>query len=204
MPYDGSLSLLQEQLAAIDRWHRYLRVRIAAEESVAASREARTEARNRIDSLHRTHEAIVAQTDTGIAESKRLLALAQTCRGVLVHRNAWWSSAVAEALEERAVTVVATRDDGAEGLGVAVVEQPDLLLLEHLLPSIPGEEVVRAVRELCPTTLLAAQVDDSDAVPRLIEAGVSAVFSRRIPPSEVADQVVAHLRERPTVPSVLV
>ena len=54
---------------------------------------------------------------------------------------------------------------GQEGLGVARTSAPDLVLLDVMLPDIPGTEVCRALRddaELCdvPIVMLTARTDE--------------------------------------------
>jgi len=45
--------------------------------------------------------------------------------------------------------LVLTAGDGAEGLRLARESVPDLVLLDMLLPEIGGEEILRALKEIC-------------------------------------------------------
>lgn len=55
-----------------------------------------------------------------------------------------------------------------------------------------GPQAVRAARASWPTALVAAQVvADEERAPLLLTAGAAAVFSRQVPPGQVADSLVA-------------
>jgi two-component system response regulator RegX3 len=83
-------------------------------------------------------------------------------------------------------TVLGVLDDGAAAVGWAVADQPDLLLLEEMLPTVPGREVVRRVREFSPSTVVAVQVGYADDVRPMLEAGAHLAVPRRVPPAELA------------------
>lgn len=101
---------------------------------------------------------------------------------VIAHRNEWFVGKVTHAFHDRGLLVVAQVDNGADAVGIAVAEQPDLLVVEDTLAMVPGEHVVRDVREYCPRTLVAAQVAYGDRVGTLLRAGAFTVFTRQVPP----------------------
>jgi DNA-binding NarL/FixJ family response regulator len=103
-------------------------------------------------------------------------------------------------LAELGVEVLAEADDGADGLGISIAEQPDLVLVEDRLPSLPALELVAAVREYAGHALVGAQVEHEADVAPLVEAGVNAVFSRRIPPAVMAEELHALLLAPPNQP----
>jgi CheY-like chemotaxis protein len=111
-----------------------------------------------------------------------------TCerRIILAHRNEWFLDRLSRLLEASGWQVVARMDNGADAVGAAVAEQPELLLVEDTLAMVPGEQVVREVRQYCPQTVVAAQVAYSDRVGALLDAGASEVFTRKVPPADVA------------------
>ena len=90
--------------------------------------------------------------------------------------------------------MVAESADGADGLAAVVLEQPDVLVLEARLPSLPGIDVVRTVHELAPRTLVAVQAESSAEVERLLDAGAAAVFSPTVPPAAVCQDVAERFR----------
>lgn len=85
-------------------------------------------------------------------------------------------------------------DDGASGVGWAVTDQPDLLLVEQMLPTIPGLSVVRRVRAFAPATVVAVQVGCEADVPAALEAGAHLAVPRRVPPAELAAGLLDRLR----------
>ena len=189
------LDLLQDQLAAIDAWNA---ARRAAEQAVdtelaaVPSREARLDLTRRLDVVRRQHQALVSRTEQQLREGTRASGTA-TPRAVIVHRNDWFRSKLASALAAGAVEVVAILDNGADAVGVAVAEQPDLLLVEDRLPMVHGDDVLRQVLAYSPGTVAAAQVSSEEGAPVLLEAGARVAFPRRVPPGEVADDLLALL-----------
>ena len=112
---------------------------------------------------------------------------------VFVHRNAWFTDKVCAALLGSGLEVVARLTNGAEAVGVAVAEQPDLLLVEDSLPMLSGETVVREVLACAPATIAVGQVASDSGVASMLEAGARAAFTRRVPPADVARGLVALL-----------
>ena len=71
-------------------------------------------------------------------------------------------------LERNGFEVIAA-NDGVEGLNKARVEKPDLIILDLMLPKMPGEEVCKQVRKdsgICeiPIIMLTAKCSDADRV----------------------------------------
>ena len=184
------LDLMKAQLAAVEAWHEARRASEAAAESVALTREMRLDVNRRMEAGRREQQALLARADAQLRESGGVLSGPVAPRAVLAHRNGWLRDNVAERLELRGITVVGVFEDGAEAVGTVVVEQPDLVLVEDRLPTLSGVEVVRRVRAFAPDAVVAAQCLDSDGVRQLVEAGAQAVFTRRIPPLDIADQLV--------------
>jgi DNA-binding NarL/FixJ family response regulator len=98
---------------------------------------------------------------------------------------------------------VASLPDGAGTVGAVVAAQTELVLVEDLLRSVPGREVVRRVRSLSPESVVAVQVADGGGVETALDAGARVAFTRRLPPSEVVDELLrclhAPLRTQRTV-----
>lgn len=187
------LDVIQAQLAAIESWHEARRMREAAAESAASTREARMDLSRRMEARRREQAALIARADAHLRESCEVLGARDGVRAVIAHRNPWLRDKVGARLTERGVIVVGTFEDGADAAGAMVVEQAELLLVEDRLPTLLGEEVVRRVRSFSPATVVGAQVLDSGGVPALADAGAHAVFTRRIPPADIADQLLGCL-----------
>ncbi|TAM38322.1 response regulator [bacterium] len=70
---------------------------------------------------------------------------------------------------ERSGFEVITANDGVEGLNKARFEKPDLIILDLILPKMPGEEVCKQVRKDAllseiPIIMLTAKCSDTDKV----------------------------------------
>jgi DNA-binding NarL/FixJ family response regulator len=98
-------------------------------------------------------------------------------------------AAVAEELAELGIKVVAQLDNGADGVGALVAEQPDLLLVEDALPQVTGMQMLAATRRYAPHTRTAMQVPYDDGLAPALDAGAAAVFTRRTPPADIALQL---------------
>lgn len=188
----SEVELAAQQLRAIDRFNTARRLAERAAAAAARSREMRMDATRRLEVLRREHEAVVARSHEQLRLTGDLLCSTAARRVVLAHRNEWFLGKVAKALEDEGLQVVARVDNGADAVGVIVCEQPDLVLVEDALAMVPGEQVVREVRELSPQTLVAAQVQHADRTAAMREAGASLVFTRQVGPLDVAVGV-AHL-----------
>ena len=181
-------SRLQQQLGAIAAWNREAELLLRLTEQVASNREARMDAQRRMQALRRTQTALTARTEAVLEDTLRLLQEPRP-RALLVHRSEWVREKVAARFAELDVSVLAEADDGADGLGIAIAEQPDIVLVEDRLPSLPAVELVAAVREFVAGVVIAAQVEHDEDEGPLLEAGADAVFSRRVPPAALADDI---------------
>lgn len=182
----SELDLAAQQLQGVQRFTRTFRVREQAAATAARSRELRMDAARSMEVLQRQHDALVARADAQLRASGRLLRSTAERRVVLAHRSDWLVTKVQSALEERGVQVVAHTDNGADAVGLVVAEQPDLVLVEETLAMVGGVEVIQEIRSFAPDTVVAAQAAHGDRVGRLLDAGASTVFTRQIPPQDVA------------------
>ena len=175
------LDLAAQQLRAIARFNDARRMAEAAGAAAARSREMRMDVTRSLEVLRREHDAVVRRAHEQLRVTGALLRGTPERRVVIAHRNEWFVGKVADALQDSGVLVVAHVDNGADAVGIAVAEQPDLVLVEDTLAMVPGEQVVRDVRGYCPATLVAAQVAHGDRVGPFLDAGASTV-----PPVEAA------------------
>lgn len=187
------VEVLRQQLEGIERFGRSRRAALSAD-AEPLTREGRLDAARERDVLERQHQALVAHVHRQLAESGAPFRSVVRRRAVLAHRTPWLAAKVCEGLEAAGVRVVAQLANGADAVGVAVAEQPDLVLVEDALPMVPGPRVVTQVRALCPAAMVAAQVDHGDRLAPLLDAGAAVVFVRRQPPGEVVDALLALLR----------
>jgi two-component system response regulator ResD len=96
---------------------------------------------------------------------------------------------------EQAGYQVSTADDGETALSVFGETQPDLVLLDLMLPMIDGFEVFRRMREgsSTPVIMLTARGDETDRVVGL-ELGADDYVTKPFSPREVVARVQAVLR----------
>ncbi len=191
----SELDLAAQQLQAIARFNDARRMAETAAAAVARSREMRMDVSRSLEVLRREHDAVVRRAHDQLRLSGNLLRGTPERRAVIAHRNDWFAGKVAHALQDQGVLVVARIDNGADAVGIALAEQPDLLVVEDTLAMVPGEQVVRDVRTYCPDTLVAAQVAYGDRVQPLLEAGAAAVFTRQVPPLEAARSMLRLLAD---------
>jgi two-component system, OmpR family, alkaline phosphatase synthesis response regulator PhoP len=93
---------------------------------------------------------------------------------------------------------VKSAGDGETGLALAVAEQPDLIVLDLMLPGIDGLEVCRTLRAAprtarIPVIMLTARGAESDRVVGL-ELGADDYVTKPFSPRELTARVKAHLR----------
>ncbi|HZH60259.1 MAG TPA: response regulator transcription factor [Metabacillus sp.] len=97
---------------------------------------------------------------------------------------------------EQAGYIVLTAMDGEEGLHVCINEEPDLLVLDLMLPKMDGIEVCKQLRQrkiMVPILMLTAKDDEFDKVLGL-ELGADDYMTKPFSPREVVARVKAILR----------
>ena len=189
----SQLDVLTAQVQALDAWNRAQRISELAGESVAMTREMRLDLARRMEARRREREALIARADAQLRASGEVLTTDMAPRAVLAHRNAWLRDKIATRLAEQGVVVVGAFEDGADAAGTLVIEQPDLVLVEDRLPTVSGIDVVRRAQTYAPGAFVAAHVMGSADIEAMVEAGADAVFTRRIPPLEIAEELLACL-----------
>ncbi|GGJ72448.1 two-component system alkaline phosphatase synthesis response regulator PhoP [Anoxybacillus voinovskiensis] len=91
---------------------------------------------------------------------------------------------------------VITASDGEEGLQKAILEQPDLIILDLMLPKMDGIEVCKQLRQqkiMVPILMLTAKDDEFDKVLGL-ELGADDYMTKPFSPREVVARMKAILR----------
>ncbi|MFD5601052.1 winged helix-turn-helix domain-containing protein [Leucobacter sp. NPDC058333] len=98
-------------------------------------------------------------------------------------------------LLEREGYRVTVSDDGAEAVTTFAAAQPDLVLLDLMLPSLPGTEVCRAIRQTSqvPVIMLTAKDSEIDIVVGL-ELGADDYITKPYSTRELLARVRAALR----------
>jgi len=200
----SSVELILDQVRAIGWWvqdpvgHQPA----CAPKGGRVPRERRLDLAGELETLRATHAAVLARAELQLAQTGDLMWADSSCRAVLVHRDVWWRERVADCLSALGVQVIAKVGDCVDAVAVLVVEQPDLVVVQDLLPLLPGLQVVRQARRYAPTSLIAAHLLDSRQAQPFLTAGADVAFSRLDRPGEIAEQLVALLRDRPSTHAV--
>ena len=104
---------------------------------------------------------------------------------------------------QRAGYEVRTAEDGHDALAMATDRQPDLVVLDLMLPGLNGLEVMRRLRDLdrdrLPIILLTAKGEESDRVVGL-RLGADDYIVKPFSPAELVARVDAVLRRIDTAP----
>ncbi len=95
---------------------------------------------------------------------------------------------------------VRTAEDGIEGLSMARALQPDLVLLDLMLPRLDGLDVLRGIREhsQAPVLLLTARTSEADRVKGL-DLGADDYITKPFSLAELKARVRVHLRRKQDV-----
>ena len=104
---------------------------------------------------------------------------------------------ISQLLKERGFEVF-NAPDAQSGLRMAYKQQPDLVLLEVVLPDRDGWEVCRQLRDLSdmPIIFLSARADKSDVIQGL-EAGADDYIAKPFDDDELVARIKARLRRSP-------
>lgn len=179
-------ALLLAQVDGIERWHA-LRRQQPEVEGRSLSREDRLDRARAQEALEAERLALLAALDRQPTWSTSGDAEA---RAVVAHHDAWARRHLALLLEQRGVVVVSEIENGAEAVGTAAAEQPDLLLLSDPIAMLSAPVVVKRVRAVAPATRIAVQARSGDHVLPLCDAGADVVFSRQLAPVDLVDQLL--------------
>lgn len=191
------LQLVLDQLQALERWSR---TRDPAAPGAAAtvqpsavSREQRLDHDRRRQARWRERSALLATLDRQLSGRCPIGPAVPLVRAVVAHRAPWFQDRLAACLQSQGVRVLAVLDDGADALGVTVVEQPDLLLVQEQMPHLSGLEILAASTVLAPRTLLAVQSAQPEHAAALEAAGAGLVVAATVRPADVALRLLARL-----------
>jgi DNA-binding response OmpR family regulator len=116
-------------------------------------------------------------------------------RRILVVEDDPMLAEVVERYLTRAGFVVEVRGDGEQGLDRALEWEPDLVVLDVMLPGVDGFEVCRRLRQSTPTpvVMLTARAEEDDRVLGL-ELGADDYVTKPFSPRELTARIGAVLR----------
>lgn len=170
--------------SAVQSWREARATELLGIDPSLLTREQRMDLDRRAQVLDRVEEVVASRLmhEEPVATGPRV---------VLAHRQEWFGGKLRAALVERGVEVLDVVVDGADAVGIAIAEQPDLVLIEAVLARMSGIEVLRDLQRFAPGTLCVAQVAHQDGVRAMTEAGAAAAWTRKVSPAQVADDMVA-------------
>lgn len=89
---------------------------------------------------------------------------------------------------------VTIASDGVEGLGMALEDEYDLVILDLMLPGMDGFEICKRIREEknTPILMVSAKRDDIDKI-RGLSLGADDYITKPFSPSELVARVKAHI-----------
>jgi CheY-like chemotaxis protein len=139
-------------------------------------------------------EAAAGRPDAGASAGARTGRRHVLC----VDDNAPSATLVERALARRTDIHVSIAHTGAEALELAARDAPDLVLLDLRLPDLPGEELLRRLRELpplklVPVVVLSAGADD-EQIERLRRAGIADYLTKPLDLGRLLEVVDAALQ----------
>lgn len=187
-PSTDTPARLVRQVEAISLWVAARRERERHLNSGHLSRSDRLDVSREIDALRRTHDTIKGRCATDLNSDLEPFQARTTA--VIAHRHPWFIDKLAAALADCGVTVLVTTDNGAEALGAAVADQPDLLLAGESLAMMSGAALLAEARRFASQTMCVLQGVEQDHAQR---QGVlaDAVYPRHYSPAVIADALVA-------------
>ena len=91
--------------------------------------------------------------------------------------------------------------DGQEALHVCQEVQPDVILMDLVMPEMTGAQATRAIREVCPDVQVIAltSFEDRELVQEALQAGAISYLLKNVSADDLADAIRAAYAGRPTL-----
>jgi DNA-binding response OmpR family regulator len=104
---------------------------------------------------------------------------------------------------EQASGQVLTTTSGHEGLRLFYSHQPDLVIVDLMMPEMDGWEVCRTIRQIADTPLIIlSAMNQDDTIIRGLKSGADDFVTKPVSPQVLLARVQAHLRRLDTAPSL--
>jgi two-component system, NarL family, response regulator LiaR len=99
------------------------------------------------------------------------------------------------------IRLVAEADSGADGVAVCRREQPDVVLMDLMMPDMNGVEATRRVLEACPHTRVVALTSftDEGLIEETLRAGAIGYLMKNVSADQLADAIRAAHAGRSTL-----
>jgi DNA-binding NarL/FixJ family response regulator len=98
--------------------------------------------------------------DESIGSTNRLKcssSLRPLCRLLLAHGDEETSHFIQDILETcQKISILGRASEGSEAVALAIVHQPDIILIDVHLPVFDGAHATRRIKEICPRTVVIA------------------------------------------------
>lgn len=96
-------------------------------------------------------------------------------------------------LDEDGIEFVGEAHDGAAAVRLCEQVQPDVVLMDLMMPGMDGVETTRALRERCPDVqiLVLTSFHDEDLVPRAMQAGAVGYLLKGVSNRELVEAIHA-------------
>ena len=157
--------------------------------SLPSTGEPSREVRRGHEARLREHEALMEWSRRQLEDGIAFDAGPVTPRAVIAHRSDWFRGKIAEGLARQGIRVVAEVEDPAHACGVAIAEQPDIVVVEGNHPKMAGLDALTRITTLAGHAVIGVQTRDGESVEQYLDAGAAAVFTRRVPPAYVVNDL---------------
>ncbi len=186
--------LAARQLRAIAAFHHARAIAAWAAAAGERSRTAREQDARRLEVLRRKHQAVIARAH----EQLRSSGVRQpSLRRTVVVADPGPDDGLVGGLERWGVRVVARVTNGADAVGITVVEQPDVVVVSEPLDMVPADDVVRDVRRYSPQTRVVALAGTRERARACSAAGATVVLDGDVPTAELVGHLLRIVEQRP-------
>jgi hypothetical protein len=186
--------LAARQLRAIAAFHHARAIAAWASASGERSRAAREQDARRMEVLRRKHAAVIRRAhEQLLASGVPRPAPGLRRRVVLADHGA--DDELVGGLEDHGLSVVACVVNGADAVGITLVEQPDAVVVGERLDMLRVEEVVHDVRRYSPETRIVALAPHERAH-ACAAAGATVVLDGDVPTADLVGHLVRVLGQR--------
>lgn len=191
---DHEWDLAARQLQAIAAFHHARAIAAWAAAAGERSREMRAQDARRLEVLRRKHSAVIARAHEQLRSSGVRPTAAPRRRVLLAGPGS--DREVAPTLEAHGLRVVARVRNGADAVGIALVEQPDVVVVHEPLAMVPSEEVVREVRRYSPGTGILVVAGSRERASACADAGATLVLTGELTTPDLVRHLLRVVEQR--------
>ena len=191
----GEWDLAARQLRAIAAFHHARAIAAWAAAAGERSRAMREQDARQMEVLRRKHEAVISRAHEQLrASGVRPPALAVHRRVVVADPRA--DDGLVRGLAHQGLCVVARVTNGADAVGITVVEQPDVVVVGEPLDMVAAEDVVRDVRRYSPETAIVARAVSPERARACTQAGATLVLTGETATADLVGHLLRVVEQR--------